>query len=313
LVKLIGLGLSVIFFELLVDRLFFSAWTFPPYNFLEFNLFHNLGIFYGSHPFHWYFTQGIPFVLWTFLPFVFLGMKITRYHPILFIIIWTTLIYSVLGHKEFRFIFPILPLFFCYCGNYLYSLVPVIPFRGFRLFGTSQPHLRPKVQKKKEGIKQVVVVVLLILSQTLFAIYFNTIHQRGVIDVSYYLKERSLKGELKSVLFLMPCHSTPWQSYFHSNATNFHFITCHPPLEGQDINTYKDESDLFYENPVPSTKQYLQKLKPSHIVMFEALYFLPEISLIMEQNRYEKVASFFNSHLIDDSRKAGDVLVFERK
>jgi hypothetical protein len=48
--------------------------VFVQYNFLHFNVFEGVANFYGTHPWHWYFTQGIvvvwlswtPVVLYTF-------------------------------------------------------------------------------------------------------------------------------------------------------------------------------------------------------------------------------------------------------
>jgi phosphatidylinositol glycan class B len=41
-----------------VDYLFYGELTFVPWNFVKFNVAHNISAFYGTHPFHWYLTQG---------------------------------------------------------------------------------------------------------------------------------------------------------------------------------------------------------------------------------------------------------------
>jgi phosphatidylinositol glycan class B len=50
-----------------------------------------------------------------------------------------------------------------------------------------------------------------------------------------------------SVLFLMPCHSTPHQSHLHREDVNLRFLTCEPNLEGE--SNYVDEADWFFERP----------------------------------------------------------------
>ena len=47
----------------LVDRVFYGRWVNVHYNFLDTNVFSNIGSFYGTHPWHWYLTQGFPILL----------------------------------------------------------------------------------------------------------------------------------------------------------------------------------------------------------------------------------------------------------
>lgn len=56
----------------LIDYIWYEKLVFPPYNFLMSNIFSDVASFYGSHPFHWYITQGIPTILGLHIvPFVF--------------------------------------------------------------------------------------------------------------------------------------------------------------------------------------------------------------------------------------------------
>ncbi|XP_060570497.1 GPI mannosyltransferase 3-like [Ruditapes philippinarum] len=117
LVGVCSLGLSAT-----IDRIFYGEWTCVQYNFLVFNVFSGGGAFYGTHPWHWYFTQGYPVIMATHIfPFVVGAWRSKNKVP-LFVIIWTVIIYSLLSHKEFRFLMPILPLSFHYCGIYFNSL-----------------------------------------------------------------------------------------------------------------------------------------------------------------------------------------------
>lgn len=72
-----------------------SQWVLVQLNFLKFNVLQNLGTFYGSHPWHWYFTQGLPVVLGPHLPFFIHGCVLAprRYHIFLLAVIWTVLVY----------------------------------------------------------------------------------------------------------------------------------------------------------------------------------------------------------------------------
>ncbi|CAN7114217.1 unnamed protein product [Brassica rapa subsp. narinosa] len=51
--------------------------------------------------------------------------------------------------------------------------------------------------------------------------------QRGTEDAMNYLSEEAYKGRVKSILFLMPCHSTPYYSTLHSNIP-MQFLDCTP-------------------------------------------------------------------------------------
>lgn len=62
-----------------VDSVFYGTLTLTPLNFINLNVVKGVASFYGSHPFHWYFTQGVPVVLGVFtLPFILQLLKATR-------------------------------------------------------------------------------------------------------------------------------------------------------------------------------------------------------------------------------------------
>ncbi|PIO36555.1 hypothetical protein AB205_0018360, partial [Aquarana catesbeiana] len=71
------------------------SWTFVQWNFLKFNVLQNMGSFYGSHPWHWYISQGFPVIIGTHLPFFLHGVVVAprRYIVLLVAIAWTLLIY----------------------------------------------------------------------------------------------------------------------------------------------------------------------------------------------------------------------------
>lgn len=116
--QFLPIGFVTLTLSLIIDRIFFGQWTLVQYNFLKFNVLQNLGTFYGSHPWHWYFSQGFPAVLGTHLPFFIHGCFLApkRYRILLVTVLWTLLIYSMLSHKEFRFIYPVLPFCMVFCA-----------------------------------------------------------------------------------------------------------------------------------------------------------------------------------------------------
>ncbi|KAG8414986.1 glycosylphosphatidylinositol anchor biosynthesis [Metarhizium acridum] len=101
------------------DYFYFGFWTFPPYNWLNFNISKSLAVFYGRNPWHYYLSQGIPLLCTTSLPFVLWGL----YKPgslstnerntlrVLSSTVFTTVAaLSLISHKEVRFIYPLLPI-----------------------------------------------------------------------------------------------------------------------------------------------------------------------------------------------------------
>ena len=60
-----------------------------------------------------YFTQGVPVVLFTSLPLCLLGAWQTPSSSgrgLAVLGVWAVLVHSLLAHKEFRFIMPVLPI-----------------------------------------------------------------------------------------------------------------------------------------------------------------------------------------------------------
>uniref|UniRef100_A0A8C1GJC0 Mannosyltransferase n=1 Tax=Cyprinus carpio TaxID=7962 RepID=A0A8C1GJC0_CYPCA len=106
----------------------FLKWILVQWNFLKFNVLHNVAVFYGAHPWHWYFTQGLPVVLGRHLPLFLHGCSLaTKKHRILVItVLWTTAIYILLAHKEFRFVYPVLPFCMIFSGMSLANLIPAL-------------------------------------------------------------------------------------------------------------------------------------------------------------------------------------------
>lgn len=137
------------------------------------------------------------------------------------LIAWTIGIYSLAGHKEWRFIHPLLPLLHILAAT---SLVYLYDAKATR---TGLP--------KKSRVFPIRKLHLCLLLLNLPAIYYVArVHGRAQIEVMHYL--RSLPpSEVRSAGFLMPCHSTPWQAYLHLHSLaddgKLWAIGCEPPLQ----------------------------------------------------------------------------------
>ena len=263
-----------------LDYYFYQKLTFPLYNFLEFNVFKNLSIFYGTAPWHFYIFQAIPLMLMLYLPLMIYGLKKN-------ILLLTGLFYiigfSLIQHKEFRFIYPIHPILLYFTA------------RGYVKF-------KPKF------------VLIGILLNICIGLFFTNVHERGVIDLTKYLATQ----QTPSVGFITPCHSTPWQSYFHNPNldTNSWFLACEPPLHlnkpsMEEIRHYRDQSDQFYDAPELFLQTHLGKDLPKteQLVVFEPLEPLMNDYLGRE---YYECQRFYNSFFHWDSRRDGDIIVYCR-
>lgn len=274
-----------------IDYLFYGEWILTPWNFFSANLISGVSEFYGTHPFHWYFSQGFPTILLTYLPWAVLGLENEVYGSLL---VWNTVILSFIKHKEFRFLGPMLPIGLLSAGKKLAS---------------------SKISRNLWSF--------IICSQLALAFYLSVFHQRGVVDVTHYIRKECAAGRVSSVFFLMPCHSTPFYSNVHYPA-KMEFLTCEPPWNS---STFPDNTEsLFYTNmTVFIQKRWLESRKeswPSHFVFFENLKTNISNLLLRHDSRYslvrrlfsnQKCATFFNSHWHDDERRKGNVLVYCRE
>ncbi|XP_021355210.1 GPI mannosyltransferase 3-like [Mizuhopecten yessoensis] len=150
-----------------------------------------------------------------------------------------------------------------------------------------------KTQHKYNLLKAKIFVVILVIINIPTALYFGLIHQRGTVVVMKYLHDQSLDKSM-DILFLTPCHSTPYYSYLHQNIS-MRMLTCEPNLSRK--KNYTDEADQFYNDPVQWLKhEYKVKLTPlpSHIVYFNKLQ--NNISEFFTQSGYKKCGNFFHTH-----------------
>ncbi|KAM0841785.1 hypothetical protein ACQ4PT_058791 [Festuca glaucescens] len=249
--EVIPLGAIILAVTTFLDWWMYGSRVIVPLNFLKFNLFSSGGDYYGTHVFHWYFTQGFPSMIWTFLPLLVFGVINSREWRISGLIAWVLGVYSLLGHKEFMFVLPVLPLALMFSG---YCLASMSQFKGKSL------------HEKRHFSKLQLSVILLVITNVPMALYMSLFHQRGTEDAMFYLSKEAHDGRVNSVLFLMPCHSTPYYSSLHSSLP-MRFLDCTP----SDNKGTLDESDRFLMNPLDFVGEIFGNLSSfSHIVLFES-------------------------------------------
>ena len=188
------------------DSRFYGKWVFTPINFLRINL-SSVSLFYGRSPWHFYISQGLPLLLTTSLPFFLQGVRKTvtsgqvSARRLLYLVVWTVLVFSATGHKEWRFLHPLLP--------------PMLVIASLAFVETGDEQRR-RIGKSKRLYRGRILTKRLLFTTIgmLPGLYVMTTHSRAQIGVVAYLRTLD-KAEIKSIGFLMPCHSIPWQSHLH--------------------------------------------------------------------------------------------------
>ncbi|KAG8934207.1 glycosylphosphatidylinositol anchor biosynthesis [Tulasnella sp. 418] len=250
------IGTISVAFIFALDSLYYGTPTFTPLNFLKVNS-SAVSLFYGSNPFHYYITQAIPILCTSSLPFVVHGIWLSLSTPdhaksscnvLLGIVAWTIGIYSLAGHKEWRFIHPLLPILHIFAARSLAHCYTTRQ-KAQDTSGKSPDSTRLPI------LPQHLYILLATIPASIYVLFF---HSSGQISLVQHLRSSQ---DLKSVGFLMPCHSTPWQAYIHRPDVEMWALGCEPPLRGQDHATYYDQTRVFYEAPLT----YLKSRFPSSV------------------------------------------------
>lgn len=209
-INVLLVGVLAVTTSIIIDSTVYGKITFPAMNFIKFNLIDNIASFYGTHPWYWYLSNALPYILLTYCPQLLLIVRKSlsesddtaqKNKTLIYVCAGTIIVYSLSPHKEFRFLMPIVPLLL------------ILISQSFSLVSSS------KIRR---------LVLFVAITQAIPAIYFTHIHQRGVIDVMDYLRR---DVNVKSVGFLMPCHSTPFHERLRKPRVVMQFLTCEPPIE----------------------------------------------------------------------------------
>ncbi len=109
------------------DSMYNGTPTLTPLNFLRINA-SSVSLFYGSAPWHYYLVQALPLLAGPALPFVLHGayLAVTQgtrpLKLLLYTVIWTGAVFSFVGHKEWRFLHPLVPAMHILAARSLVSL-----------------------------------------------------------------------------------------------------------------------------------------------------------------------------------------------
>ncbi|KAI3747923.1 hypothetical protein L6452_10662 [Arctium lappa] len=294
--EVVPIGSIVLGLTFLLDRSMYGSWVLVPLNFLKFNFLSSGGDYYGTHPWHWYFTQGFTVMIFTFLPFMVVGITQSKHWKLSGLILWVLGLYSVLGHKEFRFVLPVLPI--------------ALTFSGYSLAMLSQQYSSGKKSKKatnsrtKSSWKIQAAVFFLLATNIPMAFYMSMVHQRGTEDVMNYLAKEAHHANLKSILFLTPCHATPYYSTLHQNLP-MRFLDCSP----SEVKGIPDESDRFMMDPIGFVSEFVKNWsQPSHIVLFDSEE--KHLKDFLLSHSFQERKRFFHAHFKVDRDLQASVVVY---
>lgn len=304
-----------------IDFYFYGDFVFPLLKFLKFNFQTPLSKFYGIAQWHFHFSQSLPIILGYSIPYFLFGLFITNkmikrygscisnpFNQLRTVLLVNILVFSSLAHKEFRFLFPLQPIFL------LFSTYGVL-----------------KVDRMKRHLGSSTLIWILGFFSLLVGSYLCVFHESGTIEVIKFLHN---EPSIKSLGFIMPCHSTPGQSLLHrDDIQDLWSISCEPPLHllndpkaDQKLASYMDESDHLYDNipdffykhfpPIFNDKlrtpgkNYTHEW-PQFLVVFEHLddAYLREF---LSKSNYVEYTRFFNTFSHWDSRRSGDVIIYEK-
>lgn len=273
LTRYIFIGSTILIFSIVLDSYFHGSFVVTQWNFLYYNIFKNINAHYSVEHVYWYFISGLPSVLGPiFFIFIYTLIKNIRYinrfdtdSKLIITILWTLLVFSMIAHKEQRFLLPLIPMIFFVTSQQISILC-----KKFIKLGS-----------------------LSILVNTIILIYLGRYHQIGSINVMSHLARLPTNSTL---LFLMPCHSTPLYSHLHLNMTT-RILTCEPNLHG--VSNYTDEADIFFENPNKWLEESYSDISesttksPTHIIMFDILS--NEMHTFLRKKKYKNILSIFHT------------------
>jgi GPI mannosyltransferase 3 len=220
-------GVAGIATSVVLDRLMYGFWTVPFWGLIHFNVVLNNASLYGSHPWHWYFSAGLPAVTGLLLV-PLLSMLLFKSNVVAgatnqragvrnlwFILISYVAIMSFNGHKEFRYIHPVLPLVCLLTGPALRSWAV-----GTEVDAAASP------PRRWNGLRKVLVLALFGIANLVPVLYLGLFHQSGPVSVNRKILEVAREAAAAPSSSTEParftvyywtgeCHSTPLHSHLH--------------------------------------------------------------------------------------------------
>nr|CCC93706.1 putative GPI anchor biosynthesis protein [Trypanosoma congolense IL3000] len=217
---------------MLLDYIFYGRWVLTPLAFFQFNVLHNLSRFFGEHPWYFYIgpvlvgivgphiiiTLSAPFVLWrdaatrAVVPYV---------SGILGIAAWTVGFYSLISHKEMRFIFVVIPL----------SLIVAAVVLS-RCRRTSRSLFR--------------LHLIFVMFNVIMIYVMGYVYRRGPLDVMAEVRRGPTINRLHVIA---TCYTVPGYSYVHKKVNNLSFIDCSIQLDDKTGLPKLTEDIMFRRYP----------------------------------------------------------------
>lgn len=203
-------------------------------------------------------------------------------NKLLLLIIWDLIAYSIFPHKEFRFVFPILPICMIWAGYGLWVAIN---------------------QMQKPWLY--ILLALVFIPQLIMAIFFCFVHQRGTMDVMQQVRMQieANKFPHAQVYFLMPCHHTPGYSHMHLVNSNYQsrvtlrHLDCSPNFANLTDTKAMDEADTFYHDPIEFVKRQNWESQwskePTFLVMYEG-NIEQRLLPLLKSNGFSKVQRMFH-------------------
>jgi hypothetical protein len=251
LIVTVVIGVATILGISLIDSVFYGRFTCSPLNFLVFNVVSGLSKLFGTHPLHWYVSSALPVMFLTLTPIAIGGYKSVseanvpvaysnRPHcavlcarskrfvvRLVEIIVFSTCIMSLLGHKEMRFLFFTVPLMV--------------------LIAAAAWSIDPVLWKKRKLIS----IGVVFLNFAVF-IFFGSFWQVAPLSVASYMRSSKACDETKSLHALTHCFALPGESFFHGCTKEFLQNTC-PVVQIKNLpdagsESRRRETDFLSEN-----------------------------------------------------------------
>lgn len=357
-------GSLVLSIEACVNYYYYNKkWTFPAWNFFEFNVLREGASQYGTHSNAWVFTQGLPVVLGVLFPVslyeLFLasnargnledtssanlpdGGKIIKDNDgtnakrrkrlstpavakVAFLA--TVFIVSIPKHKEFRFLYPLIP-------------VSIAASAKSWAWLESEP---PDKKSSKNNSKNTTFLLarwfvrLGLAAQIPLAMYLSLIHQRGMETiVNKYVSKLTVEDDVfdGGVHFWTPCHEHPFYASVHKNLT-MRYLECDPP-NASSVSSHLSSGNwrAFEKNPVAFVERKYGKsissnsasecaddddasdatatAVPSHVVVFARER--DALARWFQSFQFKEVASVFHAHVSVDRDGQETAHLFARK
>eukprot|EP00759_Apiculatamorpha_spiralis_P051309 PhF_6_TR5178/c1_g1_i1/m.7439/K05286/PIGB; phosphatidylinositol glycan, class B len=309
-ITLLAVGLSVVVL-LVTDRIFYGEWVFTPWVFVQFNFLQGHSGLFGTHPFHWYFSQamfvmlGLSYFLLLLYPkYSVKGVKDSLWALCMYFV----LAFSFIGHKEFRFLYPILPPA-TVLAAYTLSIIP----------------------QRRRSLAMMGILVTNIVAGVIFC----GIHQRGNLKALEFIRtsEHCGGGDTTSLHVWMGCHQTPGYSYVHGCVQEMEFFECPVSIDettGKRRDTLhhmfgdhpKELVEWIYSGATPEDKaiehrferssvQKHSRALPTYVLVYGD--FAERIIGFLNQHNYVVVGQWYHTFLPMEESTSNYVVLFRKR